>query len=378
MRPSYRANDKDPMGGFLFFSLLTQQFDQRLVKASKAIKSNDNPLTYAISSVYVILSTNIQLKLPEKDKPVETSDKEILLNYVSRGNELFLSANSFDQSLLDTLGITIRTDAIPGFFRGYENMKDTYTRLADITNTLTTTSNLYYYPFVSNISRYDTATTTVLGTNQKGEVNYIVTRYGKGKIYLHVEPAAFSNYSLLTKSNIQYYEKALSYLQNRPAGTVYISDKAIFSPQAAFDSLGIFWNNPPLLFVLLIACASMLLYIAFGSKRQRRLVPAMPANTNSTISFVHTIANLYLQKKDNRNIALKMISYFLDNVRNHYYLNTSALNPEFMQSLSRKSGIAEKRVEQLINKIADVNATDVITDTQLLDIHNRIQEFYKR
>jgi predicted nucleic acid-binding protein len=127
-----------------------------------------------------------------------------------------------------------------------------------------------------------------------------------------------------------------------------------------------------------MACALMLLYIAFGSKRKRRLVPALPPNKNESISFVHTIGNLYLQKKDNRNIAIKMMTYFFEHIRSSYYLTTSTVNADFIQALSRKSGVAENKVQQLMEKADYLNNTDAITDQELFEINNLIYEFYKR
>ncbi|MFN8247216.1 MAG: hypothetical protein U0T56_12660 [Ferruginibacter sp.] len=38
------------------------------------------------------------------------------------------------------------------------------------------------------------------------------------------------------------------------------------------------------------------------------------------MAFTETIARLYLQKKDNKNIADKMIMYFNEFIRTHYFL----------------------------------------------------------
>jgi hypothetical protein len=122
----------------------------------------------------------------------------------------------------------------------------------------------------------------------------------------------------------------------------------------------------------------MLLYIAFGSKRKRRLIPELPPNTNASLSFVQTIGNLYLQKKDNRNIGIKKMTYFLEWVRNNYHINTNNINAEFVQALSRKSGVAEQRVQSLMEKAGYINNSDTITDRDLFEVNNLIDEFYKR
>jgi predicted nucleic acid-binding protein len=96
------------------------------------------------------------------------------------------------------------------------------------------------------------------------------------------------------------------------------------------------------------------------------------------LSYTETIGRLYLQKKDNRNIALKMFTYFLDHVRTSYYLNTQSLNNEFSEALSRKSGVPEPRVKHLLQLMDDADQSENISDIHLLELHNLIQEYFKK
>ena len=123
---------------------------------------------------------------------------------------------------------------------------------------------------------------------------------------------------------------------------------------------------------------SLLLFLAFGGRRRQRFVPEKIPNTNSTVSYTETIGRLYLQKKDNRNIALKMFTYFLDQVRNNYYLNTQNLNNEFAEALSRKSGVPEAKVKHLLQLMDDTDQAENISDIRLLELHNLIQEYFKK
>ena len=50
----------------------------------------------------------------------------------------------------------------------------------------------------------------MLGYDEKGRPNFIHLHAGKGNLYVHLEPLAFSNYFILHKNNIDYYENALS------------------------------------------------------------------------------------------------------------------------------------------------------------------------
>jgi hypothetical protein len=360
--------DKEPMGTNIAYRLLPYQFNADITLASKKTETNVNWFGYVKGTAYIVIGKNISL---------DNDELEQLLNYVELGNEFFISASNIDYRLLDTLGVrhsreySLTDDDT-------EHKKNTSLQIADTAYYGNKQYGFFYYPFMDIFTGYDSSVTRVLGVNQNRHANYIVVRHGKGKFYFHTEPSAFSNYFLLTANNTEYYKQVFSYL-NKNANTVLWGDIYKFGkPADDFSALSIFWKNPALKYAMLIACALMLLYIGFGSKRKRRLVPAMPPNTNASLSFVHTIGNLYLQKKDNRNIAVKMMTYFLEHVRNNYHLSTNNINTEFVQSLSRKSGIEEKKVQELMEKADYINTAEIVTDQELFDINNLIYEFYKK
>jgi predicted nucleic acid-binding protein len=108
------------------------------------------------------------------------------------------------------------------------------------------------------------------------------------------------------------------------------------------------------------------LYIFFGGKRRQRVVEAVEPNNNTTVAFTETIGRLYLQKKDNRNIADKQITYLLEHIRNQYYLNTSQVNDEFIAALSRKTNASKEGMDKLFQMIHTVQQSEEISDDQLL------------
>ena len=74
----------------------------------------------------------------------------------------------------------------------------------------------YEYPgkrFCSFFSKLNNTTTNIIGNVESGAPYFIHLRAGKGNFYLHLAPMAFSNYFLLHKNNIEYYEKALSVIK---------------------------------------------------------------------------------------------------------------------------------------------------------------------
>jgi hypothetical protein len=73
-----------------------------------------------------------------------------------------------------------------------------------------------------------------------------------------------------------------------------------------------------------------------------------------------------------------MFTYFLEYVRNHYYLNTQHLNNEFAEALSRKAGVPEAKVNHLLQLMEDTERSDNINDLRLLELHNHLQEYFKK
>lgn len=355
------------MGTNIAWRLLPGQFNGTISLVSKKLIGADGQLSYAKGTAYINIGKNIA---------IDDDGLNQVLNYVDRGNEFFISGDNIDYRLLDTLGVKHAMDALHSIYATGKKYTTLY--LADTTRFGKGMFGFFYYPFNDVFTRYDSSTTTVLGVNENQQPDYIVVRYGKGKFYFHTEPAAFTNYFLLTATNTKYFSEVFSYL-DKNVHTVFWADTERFSKKPSdFSALAIFWKNPLLKYALLTTCALMLLYIAFGSKRKRRLVPERLANTNASLSFVQTIGNLYLQRKDNRNIAVKKITYFLEFVRSNYHMSTSNINPEFIQALSRKSGIAETKVQLLMEKAEQVNISESISDQELFDINNIIDEFYKR
>ena len=232
-----------------------------------------------------------------------------------------------------------------------------------------------------------------MGVNEKGRPDYIITFIGKGRLYLHAAPRAFSNYFLLTGNNFQYLENVLSYLRLEPKNVYWdeyykshsISrqkktsggnsfgddDKNTFSP------LNVIKNNPPLLWAFWIAIIALILYVLVNIKRKQRVINEVKENTNTTVTFTETVGRLYLQKKNNKNIAEKMITYFYEHIRNSYFLNTTQVNNEFMNSLSGKSGVAIEDTQKLFKSIDTINAGKNVNDIELLRLNELIQKFYK-
>lgn len=374
MTHSYSKRSKKPFGTFTAFQMLRERYKGNSIETfSKNFYDNWINHIGGTRSLYVVVS-----------KKVFLSEKDLdgMLQYVNNGNQLFIAAEYIDETLLDTLGVQVQYYSLSSMFQSQVSskgpMRYSTVQLSDSNLLGKQRYGFFYYPFDANFVHTDSIAASTLGLNESGDPNYISVVYGKGRFFFHLHPQTYSNYFLLSRNNKEYLEKALSYTAaDRYA--VYWDDyyRIGNAPNESFSSFTVFMKYPMLKWALLIAVALMLLYIAFGSKRRQRPVPVKQKNTNASISFVETIGRLYLQKKDNHNIAHKMITYFMEHIRTHYYLNTSQLNAEFFSSLARKSGVEETEVKNFFQFISILQESADINDQQILELNNRMQIFLK-
>jgi hypothetical protein len=370
--PKYSYKDKEPMGSYIAYHYTHSLFKYGV---TDVVNKSFSDLGYQLisnQSLYIIIAKSVF---------ISTKDLESMMSFVSRGNTLFISAEYIDSKLIDTLGADI-TFSLASIFPVSEYKlpkKDTWVSLAHDPVTNKKKYGFFFVPFEGHFMYYDTTATQVLGYDEGGRANFISVDHGEGKFVLHTAPAAFSNYFLMGQGNKEYLEKSISYF-NEETSNVYWDNyyRLLRNSDGDFSIFNFFSKHPPLFFALLLLLLLLLLFLAFGGKRRQRFVPEKIPPANTTVTYTETIGRLYLNKKDNRNIALKMFTYFLEQVRTNYYLNTQTLNNDFASALSRKSGVPEEKVLHLLKLMDEADRSDNISDIHLLQLHNLMQEYFKK
>ena len=322
-------------------------------------------------NAYTIISNNF---LPNEE------DIDAMDDFVKNGNTLFIAANHFDQSFLEKFHLTLER----GLSMELENkspsgMVNSSISMTDFaTSDTSSTYGFYFYPFNKSIHPDDSFTADTLANSSK-RPTALVFKHGSGQIIAVTNANAFSNYFLLTESNYQYLLHLLSYI---PADvgditwdTYYTRLNEVRSKD--FSSFGELMKHPALVWALWLFILLLVAWIINGFIRKQRAVPVIKPNVNSSVEFGETVARLYLLKKDNKNIATKMVTYFLEQVRGKYYIGTSTLNNDFAQLLSAKSGVSHEKTQMLLHTINQIQAQDNITDYMLLDLNGQLKQFLK-
>jgi hypothetical protein len=368
LQETYAKKDTKPFGASVAYRQLAAMYNVNNIQDKK----NDFKDTWEnisdTGALYVCLAPKLFLTEEEVSAMME---------YLEAGNSLFISAAWIDDLLLDEIGC-----------KQIYNAPEMDAMLSKMGNTSVNTTaqpgsqyGYFYYPFQNYFTNIDSSNTRVLGFNADKEPNLIVYFKGKGKLYLQCEPRAYSNYFLLKGENYQYLKSTLAYTDNMPQH-VYWDDyyyklRSRKNSDNDFSSLTEIMKNPPLKAAFFLSLILLALYILFGGKRLQRIIQPLKANENTTVTFTETIGRLYLQKKDNKNITDKMITYFNEYIRNTYFLNSTQVNNDFIVMLSRKSGVDKDKVDTLYRTILATQSSDVVNDYQLLSLQQQIQNFYK-
>jgi hypothetical protein len=312
--------------------------------------------------VYLVIGVAVDPNPPEINS---------LMEFVGEGNHVFISARRYGDSLLHTLGLKASF--------GYLTYGPMDSLLVSIHHPLTGDSLNFAYPgdsFDGWVTGYDPQYTTVLGRDHLGRPDFVRFNYkGGGTLYLHFAPLAFSNFFLLHKQNMAYYQDALSYLPSTAPEVIW--DNYLNTSHGGKSPLSYILDQPPLAWAFWLILLLALLVYLFESKRRQRPIPVMLPLQNTSLDFVRTIGRLYFQRRDNHNLATKMVAHFQDQVRTRYNLNATALDDELVIRLAHRTGYRAESLSKMIGYMRTLPSKAYVPDEELMDFHRQLEVFYK-
>jgi len=382
MKPSFSITDKNPLGIYVAHQLVTIGFPKLdIEKNNKPFSSFFKKFTEydytRNNNLYAIIS---QQFYPNDD------DVEAITDFVSHGNTLFIAANKFNSVFLDKFHLIANNPTAWKLEMGMGvKMEQTNVQLTDTVNFATAPPyGFFYYPQDGSIKREDSFPARLIVSAQDNVPGAVVFKYGSGRIIAVANATTFTNYFLLSNNNYNYLLQLLGYVPDNITDitwdTYYNSaagKRGQGSNGGRFSSFQELMKHPALVWAFWLTLLGALLLIVMALIRRQRMVAIVKPNTNSSIEFGETVARLYLLKKDNKNIAQKMITYFLEQVRSKYYISTGTLNHEFAQLLAAKSGVGVEEAQMLLRTIDQIQNETNVSDYMLLDLNGQIQQFVK-
>lgn len=382
-------SDKIPYGTYYAYENLDKIFPGAAVVINK--RSPDRYKTFSLKNLkdesdnttyddqkttYIIIASQV---IPDDN------EVDALLGMVSRGQHIFISSLRIGETLLDSLHLKT------AFYTGAYNTDDSLTVSVD--NPETDDSMSFSYPGMALDNYFvsvDSSITSILGRDQYGRPNFVRFTYeGGGDLYLHLAPAAFSNFFLLHKDNKAYYDNVLSYLP-QSSEVVRWDDYFRYHKSGSEDGAGqdgkgkgLFgsgsWlsKQPGLAMALLLLLILMTIIYLFESKRKQRIIPIIQPLKNASVDFVKTIGRLYFQRHDNKNLAQKMTVHFQDHVRSKYGIRAALNDPEFEKRLAWKTGYEINALKDLLYYMNMLQDEYEVTDQGLLELNRKLEHFYK-
>jgi hypothetical protein len=324
-------------------------------------------------------------------------EKEILSEYLYRGNKVLLISKAIPKDLLDYTDVD-GCEIIEAY--QHEFVYTFYDTLVDLKFTDSTLNraaedyhfkfywngklnNRYFWAGLSNNffcdeSRYPYPLGTI-----NGDVNFAVLDEEE-QLYLHSTPLAFTNFSLLNETGIQYAEGVFSYLEE---GTIYWEEQRQVPEEltrawkngeaiASKSPLSYVLSQAPLASAWYLLLFMGILFLIFRAKRRQRVIPVLAANENTSLEFIKTIGKLYFQKGNARQVALQKMKYLQAHIRDRYHIKNQDWSVDVLKQIQMKSEVPMELLEKIQVMHKNISTSQLTTEKTLTDFHYLLEKFY--
>lgn len=370
MRENYSYKNTEPFGSKVAYLMLEKNYEDNYIDPIKESFQNASKWWGDKEALYVCISNKFY---------TDKKDAGDLLNFAKKGNTVFISSNTIDENLLSQLYLESNETSITGGNK--PRYEQTATGINFMEEELPAYYSYFYHPFENYYKNIKSVYKKSLGAAKNNEQpNLLIIYWGKGKIILHAEPKALSNYFLLTNDNFNYFSNIMKLFPESPEHIYwddYYHNIDYRDDDGSFSTLATIFQYPALKWAFLLGFWLLIFYILINRKRRQRIIPVIPETKNSSIAFAQAIAGLYLKENDNKAISKKMITYFNEGIRSRYFLNSSQPNENYLQTLSSKSGLELSKIKELYHSINMALQAYMVTDDELLKLNEQIQFFYK-
>lgn len=397
--PTFSHVDKQPLGSFVFDSVLTQSLPNGYHVTKKTFFQLDQE--HAKEKISVLMVVDQQ--------NLKQLDVKYLCNIARRGGKVMVVASSsFDDGrnadtvVVDELERTFKVKIEDGLYfslrgilsglRAHDNdmydtiywnnretmyaaqsyrmfynmvggtlFVDSVPKVKRLAYTLSTAGYDYKYDslYVGDFTRFDTI------VDKKERIERIDTfaikkvpaavsvPYGKGEVIFVSSPLLFTNYGMLEGNTSVYIFRLMSYLADLPVyrTEAYVkTDAMLVAEQSPFRE---FIKRPPLRWALYLALLGVVLFMIFTARRRQRVIPIMSKPANRSLEFIQLIGTLYYQRKDHVDLVRKKFKLFAEELRKTAGVDISEVNTDDSEYLllAEKTGMNSDRLKKVIRQI---------------------------
>jgi hypothetical protein len=307
-------------------------------------------------------------------------------DFVANGNTAFISSTNFSKNFLESYFLSdFQSTCLPAANReviGFEKELDSLSLVMGKTtyelNFDPRTSFLpfkYFNPGLTQCIQYQYGVEDVSYLNDLEKAVCIRISIGKGALYLHTVPSIFGNDQMKKEEPFEYFKDILGPLDYQKIYFDQLRFTESFTPEMVNSegSLDHLWMNKSMRFMMLVILGLILLLLIFNAKRKFIPIPVIKPLENTSISFSKTISRLYWLKPNHKNMSELKMSMFLFEVRSRYGLSTEVINEVFAERLARKSGIAERKVQKLVETYRVIHQNERVHEDLLIQLNELIQ-----
>lgn len=177
--------------------------------------------------------------------------------------------------------------------------------------------------------------------------------YGKGEVIFVSSPLLFTNYGMLEGNTFVYIFRLMSYLADLPVyrTEAYVkTDAMLVAEQSPFRE---FIKRPSLRWALYLALLGVVLFMIFTARRRQRVIPIMSKPANRSLEFIQLIGTLYYQRKEHVDLVRKKFKLFAEELRKTAGVDISDVNTDDREYLllAEKTGMNSDRLKKVIRQI---------------------------
>jgi len=380
--PTFSKDDKIPYGAYVLFNLLKDIFpEDALFTKTESVYDDFNedeendaiPLAESTNYISISGDSNLNFSKASSGTYIDQYETEVLLDYASNGNQVFIASNIFSHLLSDTLGF--ETKYFQNFsFNGNSSQNYCYT------HNIESQLPAQYFNYVLDSIKNETV--EIYATLNEEPV-LAKFPFGRGNFYISTTPKLYSNYFLLKEDslNVNNYQIAEHTFNLLPPQITYWDEHYKFrveDPMAQKGPLYYVLSVRALKWAMYTALFAMLIFMLFKSKRLQSIIPVVEPEKNLDVDFATTIGTLYYNAGNHADLAQKKITFWKEYVRNRYNIPTKILDEPFKKLLHQKSSIPKVEIDQLVNTANKLNTAKSIDKSHLINFNKMLEQFYQK
>ena len=360
----YGSQHKDPLGTYILFERLGDIF------AGGEIEVSTTPVFNTLrgeneAKNYIFINDFYNS---------DQLDVDYLVNFVSEGGHAFVAAERFSYEFMDTIGF----ESYHRFYWARPFDLDSTRTQIFFTNPNLANDTAYVHKILrgSSVTVFDSVKVNeieVLGKDIDGNVNFIRKKIGQGFIYVHLCPAAFSNYEMLYENTSRYVSNCLSYLPN---GGVIFDDYYKSGKGEKASMLSVLLDKPQMQWAWNLALLSVVLFLIFGARRKSRAIPVLSPYENESLKYIESIGAMHYNHRNNRHIAAKRLQQLKHYLNRRFRIQESDWETMNTELFFERTGLLAEHWQRLFNEIPAISGGQEWEVSQLRFFSKEIDNIY--